>query len=182
MTIECFFDGSSSPNPGRMGYGWVIEVPANGSIGRLEWGEIDGTGLKGTNNQAEYRALLALLDSLRHLPLLSSLSNDRCIIRINGDSQLVIKQMKGEYSVDNPTLAELHSLAAFAVDVIIETKSREGTGGKEVGVEYNWVPRSANAIANRLSSPKSHPPSPIGQSVEEVVERWRKLLREKVRH
>ena len=87
-----YFDGASRGNPGPAAVGWVIVtgdgIAADGSerIGRA------------TNNQAEYEALLHALEAASDLGFDS--------LQIRGDSQLVVKQVKGAWNTDDPELRE----------------------------------------------------------------------------
>ena len=87
-----YFDGASRGNPGAAAVGWVIVtddgIAAEGSdrIGRA------------TNNQAEYAALIAALEAA------ADYGFDELIIK--GDSQLIVKQVRGEWDANDPTLRE----------------------------------------------------------------------------
>jgi probable phosphoglycerate mutase len=91
-TAHC--DGGSRGNPGPAGFGAVIEDPKGQVAARLS--EYLG---RQTNNFAEYRGLLAVLEwakqsGIRHL-------------RVVSDSELMVKQMKGQYKVASPALRPL---------------------------------------------------------------------------
>jgi ribonuclease HI len=87
-----YFDGASRGNPGPAAVGWVIVtgdgIAAEGSerIGRA------------TNNQAEYEALLRALEAAADYGFDS--------LQIRGDSQLVVKQVKGAWNTNDPELKE----------------------------------------------------------------------------
>jgi probable phosphoglycerate mutase len=87
-------DGGSRGNPGPSGYGAVIEDPQGRVAARLS--EFLG---RQTNNYAEYSALLAVLDW--------ALQHGVKRLRIISDSELMVKQMKGLYKVNNPGLRPL---------------------------------------------------------------------------
>ena len=89
------FDGCSKGNPGIAGAGAVI-YKDNEEI----WSDCKFVGNKITNNESEYEGLL--------LGLVQSKKMDIQNLLIQGDSQLVIKQMKGEYKVKSPNLILLH--------------------------------------------------------------------------
>ena len=94
--INIFFDGSCMPkNPGGVAtYGYVLIK--DGKIEKEGRGTI-GVGDGMTNNVAEYSGLLeALKFATTKYP-------DEKDIAIHGDSQLVIRQMKGEYKVKSET-------------------------------------------------------------------------------
>ncbi len=80
-----------------------------------------------SNNIAEYQALILLL---RHLHELEAKGKSRKAYLICGDSQLVIRQMRGEYRVKKSHLAPLHAEA-----------SRLCSG---LDVEFVWMPREKN--------------------------------------
>jgi len=87
-----YFDGGSRGNPGPAAVGWVIVtddgIAAEGSerIGRA------------TNNQAEYEALV------RGLEAAADYGFDE--LHVRGDSQLVVRQVRGEWDTNDPQLRE----------------------------------------------------------------------------
>lgn len=88
------FDGGSRGNPGPAAVGVVLEADDGTSL--QAFGKFIGTA---TNNVAEYRGLIAGLEAAKAF----GASN----VRVMGDSELVIKQMRGEYKVKNETLKPL---------------------------------------------------------------------------
>jgi probable phosphoglycerate mutase len=92
FTAHC--DGGARGNPGPAGYGAVIEDPEGRVVARLS--EYLG---RQTNNYAEYKGLLAVLD----WALESGVSR----LRVTSDSELMVRQMKGRYKVKNPGLRPL---------------------------------------------------------------------------
>jgi ribonuclease HI len=98
------FDGGSLGNPGK-GYGSYEIVGPEGSVAarKVQFGD------DMTNNQAEYRAVIAGLEELlEHVgPSAGSLS-----VAVRGDSQLVIRGLTGEWRVKHPGLQPLHRQAA----------------------------------------------------------------------
>ncbi len=89
---HAYFDGASRGNPGPAAIGWAI-VSSDGIL--AEGG--DPVGRK-TNNQAEYDALIRVLEAARDLGIEE--------LDIRGDSQLVVKQLRGEWNTNDPTLKE----------------------------------------------------------------------------
>lgn len=87
-----YFDGASRGNPGPAAAGWVV-VTADGVV--TEGGDRIG---KATNNQAEYAALV------RSLEVAAEYGFDEVDVR--GDSELVVKQVRGEWDANDPTLRE----------------------------------------------------------------------------
>ena len=92
--ITAYCDGGSRGNPGPSGYGVSIEDAAGKPIADLS----EFLGVK-TNNFAEYSGLLAALEyALRH---------GHTRLRVVADSELMVKQMKGQYQVKSPDLRPL---------------------------------------------------------------------------
>ena len=90
--VHAYFDGACRGNPGPASVGWVL-VSGDGIV--AENGETIG---RATNNQAEYEALLAVLEAAVDFGF------DE--IEIRGDSQLVEKQVKGAWDTNDPELRE----------------------------------------------------------------------------
>jgi ribonuclease HI len=88
-------DGGARGNPGPAAIGAVVQ-DAGGEI-LEERGERIGSA---TNNVAEYRALLLGIERARELG-----ANE---LELVGDSELIVRQVKGEYKVKDATLRELH--------------------------------------------------------------------------
>ncbi|PSQ33713.1 ribonuclease H [Halobacteriales archaeon QS_9_70_65] len=87
-----YFDGGSRGNPGPAAVGWVL-VTGDGVA--AEDGERIG---RATNNQAEYEALI------RGLEAAVDVGFDELAVR--GDSELVVRQVRGEWNTDDPQLRE----------------------------------------------------------------------------
>lgn len=98
LTLE--FDGGSRGNPGPAGIGVVVRAQDNTPLVTL--GRFIG---RATNNVAEYRALITAMEEAKKL-------GARKIV-IRGDSELVIKQMRGEYRVKHPDMRQLYDEAQF---------------------------------------------------------------------
>jgi ribonuclease HI len=100
MKLSAYIDGGSRGNPGEAGIG--VYFP-----GVVRIAEYLGTG---TNNFAEYSALLAAV----RFAVFS-----RCEeLQVFADSELVVKQIKGEYEVRNPGIRPLYEAAARWIAVI----------------------------------------------------------------
>jgi len=130
--IEAYFDGLCDPNPGGVAtYGFVIRKDGK----KLQ----EGHGLAGkpkspqaTNNVAEYTGLIKALEWLLDQKISGS-------VLVRGDSDLIIKQVKGEYKVKSPLLAPLHRQAVDLLDQLPEAT-------------LEWIPRERNADADRLTN------------------------------
>lgn len=91
--VHAYFDGASRGNPGPSAIGWVL-VDGDGIV--AEGGDRIG---RATNNQAEYEALVRVLE------VADRYGYDE--IEIRGDSQLIVKQVKGAWNTNDPDLQEL---------------------------------------------------------------------------
>ena len=124
MKAKLWTDGGSRGNPGPAAYAYVLEADDGDSL--AAHGESIGTA---TNNVAEYSALIAGLEKAVELGV------DE--LEVISDSELMVKQMRGEYKVKNVALREL-SLRAAAL-------------ARELGrVTYTAVRREHNELADRL--------------------------------
>jgi ribonuclease HI len=95
--IKIFTDGGARGNPGPAGIGIVI---TGLSAGKQVIGEFIG---KTTNNEAEYRALIVALQKVIELSGGEDLGQIDCY----SDSELMVKQLNGEYKVKDMNLREL---------------------------------------------------------------------------
>jgi ribonuclease HI len=124
MKAKLSTDGGARGNPGPAAYGYVLE----GEDGTV----LDARGERigvATNNVAEYRALIAGLERALELGV------DE--LEVVSDSELLVKQMQGEYRVKNETLRELNEDAN-----VLERKLGR--------VRYTAVRREHNELADRL--------------------------------
>ena len=124
MKAKLSTDGGARGNPGPAAYGYVLEAE-DGTVLDAR-GEAIGVA---TNNVAEYRALLAGLEKAAELGV------DE--LEVVSDSELLVKQMTGEYRVKNEALRELSQEAARRA--------------RKLGrVTYRAVRREHNELADRL--------------------------------
>jgi ribonuclease HI len=142
-TLSIHTDDASRGNPGAAAFGYVIErdgqpaLEEAGCLGRL------------TNNQAEYTALVRALERALRLGV------DFRVV-VHSDSELMVKQMRGEYRGNNEELRGLFERA--------KKLAAHFTGG----VVFKHVRRALNARADALcnealdSRPTSR--SPIGKA------------------
>ncbi len=119
-----YVDGGARGNPGPAGVGAVLEDDAGNELARANAyiGEA-------TNNVAEYRALLLGLERARELGVRD--------LEIVNDSQLVARQLTGEYRVKNEDLKLLHDQARRALREFEHWSVRS-------------VPREKNEVADAL--------------------------------
>lgn len=121
---EGWFDGASLMNPGPSAYGYVIRDPKGIEVAKSA--QYIG---KGTNNEAEYRGLIALLVKAKELGAEN--------IHIYGDSKLIVKQLEGKWEVNAENLKSHH---AHAFSIV-----------KALSAKVIWVPREQNKHADKLS-------------------------------
>src|SRR5213082_843259 len=119
-------DGGARGNPGPAAYGYVLEAD-DGTV-LAAHGEKIGVA---TNNVAEYRALIAGLEKAVELAVGE--------LEVISDSELLVKQMTGEYRVKNEALRDLS----------LEASRLARRLGK---VTYKAVRREHNELADRLVS------------------------------
>ena len=119
-------DGAARGNPGPAAAGAVVAGPDGSELGRAQL----YLG-KATNNQAEYLALLLGLDLAHRLQLAT--------ICCRLDSELLVKQLNGQYRIKHPRLREL----ADKVKVLM---------GKFDAVGFEHVRRSHNQAADGLAN------------------------------
>jgi ribonuclease HI len=124
--IVAYIDGGARGNPGPAGYGVSIQTPDG-----LVVHELHGALGIATNNVAEYNALLAALQW--------AIDHDAGRVHIRADSELLVKQMRGEYKVKNPGLQPLYVRARLLAAQLNE-------------VRFEHVRREFNKAADRLSN------------------------------
>ena len=126
MSIVAYIDGGARGNPGPAGYGVRIEDDAGTLIE-----EFHGFLGSATNNIAEYNSLLAALRYAQQ--------HGHRKVRIKSDSELLVKQMKGEYRVKHPGLQPLYQEARSMADGLER-------------IVYEHVRREQNKDADRLAN------------------------------
>ena len=125
-TLTLQFDGGSRGNPGPAGIGVVIRAADGTPLVTL--GRFIG---RATNNVAEYKALITAMQKARELGARR--------VKILGDSELIVKQMRGEYRVKNPDLRVLYEEAQDLFNAF-DTAS----------IDHNY--RADNSLADKLAN------------------------------
>jgi probable phosphoglycerate mutase len=124
--VVAYIDGGARGNPGPAGYGVSVQSASGTVVAELH----GGLGIA-TNNVAEYSGLIAALTwAVEH-------GERRLIIR--ADSELLVKQMRGEYKVKNPGLRPLSAKARLLAAQLD-------------AVSFEHVRRELNKEADRLSN------------------------------
>jgi ribonuclease HI len=122
--LVAYVDGGSLGNPGSSGIGVIIGGSTNGTIRIAKWiGHQD-------NNVAEYVALLEALQC--------ALGLEAKTLHVFSDSEIMVKQMSGEYSCRSPRLYSLHWICRKLA--------------RSLKFSISHVPRENNAEANGLAS------------------------------
>ncbi|MBN2232472.1 MAG: ribonuclease HI family protein [Deltaproteobacteria bacterium] len=121
-----YSDGASRGNPGPGGAGFALCAEDGTAL-------YEGTRFLGTctNNEAEYEALIAGLETARRMGIAT--------VEVRADSQLIIRQLTGQYQVKHPRLKPLYARAC-----------RAAAGFKRV--TYRYVPREENRLADALAN------------------------------
>lgn len=120
LAIKANIDGGARGNPGPAAYGVVIRNSKGEIIDEIA----EYLGIQ-TNNFAEYSGLLAALEYAVREKYVS--------LKVLSDSELLVKQMKGQYRVKNPGLLELYDraralvrkLERFSIDHVLREYNRE---------------------------------------------------------
>ncbi len=131
--ITATIDGAARGNPGPAAYGVVFEAtrPAAGGASGKVIARLNGRIGATTNNVAEYRALLAALTYAREQGWRA--------LRVRTDSELLARQIQGDYKVKSPDLKPLHAKASALI-----------TAFDSFAIES--VPRSLTRAADRLAN------------------------------
>lgn len=120
-----FSDGGSRGNPGSAAYGWLIFSPDSELV------DLDCRYMGiATNNAAEYTGILQALTSASKQSNIKKLT---CYL----DSELVVKQLKGEYKIKNEELKLIYRKVQNLID-------------KFESVNFVHVPRAENKFADKL--------------------------------
>jgi ribonuclease HI len=127
MKILAFTDGASRGNPGEGGIGIILKDDGGSTITRL-CGYIG----KSTNNVAEYTALIECLKAAASTPCTHLI--------VHSDSELLVRQLKGEYRVKDPTLKRY----VQTVHTLLENAPFK--------FEIKYVPRELNREADQLAN------------------------------
>ena len=132
MAITVYTDGASRGNPGKSGAGVLILNEHSRPVASLR--EYLGTC---TNNEAEYKALIIALE---YLPKIWANKSHPDEIIFLSDSQLLVLQMNGKYSVKSPNIIPLYNKAKELLKDIDSFK------------KFEHIPRELNKEADKLAN------------------------------
>ena len=118
--ITAHVDGGARGNPGPAGYGAYIRGANGKPIAQLS----EYLGIK-TNNFAEYSALLAALEY--------AIAHGYRALRVISDSELMVRQMTGQYRVNSPDLKPMYEKARslarqldeFTIEHVLRAKNQQ---------------------------------------------------------
>lgn len=136
MSIEVYFDGLCQPvNPGGIAcYAFVIR--RDGRSIHSDYGiAAEPFSKDATNNVAEYMALAKALEWL-----IANGLNNSGRVEVKSDSQLVVKQLRGEYKIKSQRIIPLYRQV-----LLLQSRFPDG-------VEIRWVPREENKEADGLTN------------------------------
>jgi ribonuclease HI len=152
--ITAFCDGGSRGNPGPAGYGVYIQDENGAKVAELS--EFLG---KKTNNFAEYSGLLAALEY--------AIANAHDRLKVVADSELMVKQIKGQYRVNSPELRPLYDEAKRRIAKLDSFQIQHVLRGKNANAD-----RLANAAMDKGMGRAPQPasaPAPRTQSMRGLV-------------
>jgi ribonuclease HI len=124
--LIAYTDGGARGNPGPAGYGVVITRDDDEVVA-----EFSGALGQTTNNVAEYQAVLAALRF--------AVEGGHKRLLVRSDSQLLVRQVTGEYRVKHPGLQPLHREALRLASLLDS-------------VRFEYIPRALNGKADRLAN------------------------------
>jgi probable phosphoglycerate mutase len=154
--LVAYCDGGSRGNPGPAGFGVYIQD----SVGKVV-AELSQYLGKHTNNFAEYSGLLAALEF--------SIANNYRSLRVISDSELMVKQMKGQYRVNSPELRPLYDEARrrvsqldhFQIQHVLREKNRHADRLANLAMDRGMGRAPAAPPASDVShSDRPAPPLP----------------------
>ena len=143
--LIAYIDGGARGNPGPAGYGVVITDQSRRKVAALS--EYLG---RQTNNYAEYHGLLAALGY--------ALERGHKALKAVSDSELLVKQIRGEYKVKSPSLQELHRRAReliakldwFSIEHVLRERNREADRLANTAMDKG-MGRTATVLSNVVS-------------------------------
>jgi len=170
--ILAHVDGGSRGNPGPAGYGVVITNQARQKVAALS----EYLGHQ-TNNYAEYHGLLAALDY--------ALQHGHKALKVVGDSELLVKQIRGEYKVKSPALQDLYlrarqmigKLEWFSIQHVLREKNHEADRLANLAMD-----KGMGRLRPEASAPTNHNHSRPAQGPPAASDRAGQEFRGTVRH
>ena len=161
--LTAFTDGGSRGNPGPAGYGVLLQSAEGVPVAELS----EFLGIQ-TNNVAEYSALLGALDY--------ALTHGHSKLRVVSDSELMVKQIRGQYSVKSPDLRPLYEEARrriarlddFAIEHVLRGKNKKADQLANDAMDRG-MRRAPQGSSTQPTQVKPAPPRPIRSPIRGIV-------------
>lgn len=173
--VTAYTDGGSRGNPGPSGYGVVIQTHDGKVLAELS----EFLGMR-TNNVAEYSGLLAALEF--------ALAHGHPRLRVVSDSELMVKQMRGQYRVQSPDLKPLYEeakrraarLDAFQIEHVLRGKNKKADELANLAMDRGMrrKPETKNASLSASGTGQSSPAAPPVRPLRGIVKEGRISLLE----
>lgn len=141
MRIFLTCDGACEPNPGQMAVGAVATRPDGENKPRVKILEVSEKLGKGTNNQAEYHAIIKGLEAVQKLYEAQGIPTLKEIIVLT-DSQLAQRQIIGQYAINEATLGNLADRVSEIQDFF---------KGRNIRVNVKWQEKLKSRAAHNLA-------------------------------
>ena len=153
-------DGASRGNPGPASYGLVLRGPDG--VTKCEMGKYVG---RTTNNVAEYFALIAALDF--------ATANGIDSLKVQSDSELLVRQMQGRYKVKSPDLRPLyeraqklaHGLAHFAIEHVPRERNAAADALANLALDQSSMSGVNHAASSQVQG-QAKPQAPLQSSAQ----------------
>jgi ribonuclease HI len=172
--ITAYCDGGSRGNPGPSGFGVYIQDEGGNELAELS--EFLG---KRTNNYAEYSGLLAALNFAQE--------KGHQKLRVISDSELMVKQIKGQYKVNSPELRPLYEeakrrigrLEQFRIEHVLRGKNQQADRLANLAMDRGPLDRgpgrpagdfrAAVKVVAGAAAPAAKPPTAAAKSLRGLV-------------
>ncbi len=153
--ILLYIDGASRGNPGEAGIGIVIK----GSDGQIIEEISKYIGVT-TNNRAEYTALIEGLKEVKRLKRVHGSRTSASSVEpfaVHGlmiltDSELLVRQLKGQYKVRDKNLKELYNKVSFLLSDFEPVGARQRLAPTGLGIDIRHISREYNKEADKLAN------------------------------
>jgi ribonuclease HI len=164
--LIAYIDGGARGNPGPAGYGVLIKEQSGHKVTALS----EYLGHQ-TNNYAEYSGLLAALEY--------ALENGHRALKVVSDSELMVKQIRGQYKVKSPALLDLYQRAKaliakldwFSIQHVLRAQNREADGLANAAMDKGMGRRpELNAARSTRPSEDQEFDGVVRNGVVELVE------------
>jgi ribonuclease HI len=159
--LIAYIDGGARGNPGPAGFGVLIKDQSGKKVAALN----EYLGHQ-TNNYAEYSGLIAAVEYALH--------HGYKALKVISDSELMVRQMRGQYKVKSPSLLELYRRAKelsgklewFSIQHVLRAQNREADGLANAAMDKGMGRR---ALPNEPSAGERNLPAADTRELEGVV-------------